>query len=85
MLFYKHITANISEVYGVPLDDEVARYWYKRNLETKMGDPTPEVGCNEANIIQNSWNASNVALQVFSKVLDGDRELRYFGSGHRSG
>ncbi|MHA2250755.1 MAG: ThiF family adenylyltransferase [Candidatus Kariarchaeaceae archaeon] len=73
--------AKIAEIYTVPLDDPVANYWYKTNLQSKLNDPTPPIHCNEANIIQNSYLTASVAIQIISDVLDGIRDTRYFRLG----
>ncbi|MHA2171707.1 MAG: ThiF family adenylyltransferase [Candidatus Kariarchaeaceae archaeon] len=73
--------AKISEVYAIPLDDEIASYWYEVNLKSRKKDPTPPIHCNEANIVQNSMLAASVAIQILSDVLDEDRRTRYFRLG----
>ncbi len=73
--------AKISEIYSLPLENEIAKFWYKENLKSNEKDPTPPIHCNEANIVQNSLLASSVTIQIVSDVLDGCREARYFRLG----
>lgn len=68
----------IAEIYGIPMEDEVAAFWYEQNIQSRLKDPTPPVHCNEANIIQNTNLTTSIAIQIFSDILDGERELLYF-------
>jgi hypothetical protein len=70
--------AKISEVYIVNLKNEVSSFWYEKSIESKLKDTTEPVHCNEANIIQNSYLASSIAIQAFSDILDGDNRTKYF-------
>lgn len=75
--------STVAEVYGFPLEDETARYWFSENLKSKRKDPTKPVHCNESNIIQNTKLITSIATQIFSDVLDGDRKPKYFRSNIR--